>query len=244
MKEHIVLGTGAFYIGATPVGLNRGGGQVVVEREYREMEADGDYGPVKGRINKTKSVCKLTMNAMEMLPSNLVKMYPATQLEVGAGSDTLTGKANIEDADYQEVSWVGKTKAGRAVVIKLENAINLENINWNMVNKEEIVPQVTYTATYDEDDRETEPWSIDFAKGTTYSVTFTVDDGTSPVEGASVHFYNKAILTNASGVAVFTGIPVGNNQPFSITAGGFETYLGSVNVVDANVAVGVSLTEI
>jgi len=42
----------------------------------------------------------------------------------------------------------------------------------------------------------------------------------------------------------FTGVSIGNNQSFSVTAGGFQTYDGAVNVVDANVALTTSLTAI
>ena len=58
MANDIILGDGVFAIGATDVGLTRGGGTLTIEREYRTIEADGDYGPVKGRIRKIKSVAK------------------------------------------------------------------------------------------------------------------------------------------------------------------------------------------
>jgi hypothetical protein len=61
------------------------------------------------------------------------------------------------------VKWVGTTKGGTGVSIVLENAINLENIDLSMVDKEEIVAGITYTATYLESSRTTEPWKIDFA---------------------------------------------------------------------------------
>ena len=35
----------------------------------------------------------------------------------------ITGNLNIAAADYKEVKWVGKTKAGDPVIIKLSNAI-------------------------------------------------------------------------------------------------------------------------
>lgn len=162
--DDIILGDGVFAINGTNIALTRGGGQFTVEREYRQIEADGDYGPVKERIRKVRSVAKLVMNALELLPANLPTMYPATSNTNDAGppiADTITGKADIETADYQdEVTWTGETKGGRSVVITLENAINLENIDLSMVDKEEIVAQITYTATYLENARTTEPWNI------------------------------------------------------------------------------------
>ena len=242
----IILGDGVFSIGATPIALTRGGGQFTVEREYREIEADGDYGPVKGRVRKIKSVAKLTLNALEMLPANIVKMYPGLDISVGVGTDTITGK-EVEDADYNNtITWVGTTKSGLGVVITLENAINLENIDWPLVDKDEVVAQVVYTATYDESTRTTEPWDVEFAKGTTYTVTFTVTAaaGGAAIVGADVTFDSRTITTIAGGVAAFTGVAIGNNQAFSIDAGGYQTYFGSVNVVNAHVPVAAALVAI
>lgn len=160
--ENIVLGDGVFSIGATDIGLTRGGGQFVLEREYRMIEADGDLGPVKGRIRKTRSVAKLTVNALELLAANLPLLYPATQNTTVTGTDTLTAK-EVEDADYNAVvTWTGKTKGGRSVIITLENAINLENIDWALVDKEELVPVITFTATYLGTDQTKEPWKIEY----------------------------------------------------------------------------------
>lgn len=164
--QDIVLGYGVFSIGGVDIGLSRGGGQFVVEREYRQIEADGDRGPVKGRIVKDSSVAKITVNALELLPANLPKMYPATTLTNVVGppkKDTLTAKADITDADYNTtVTFTGKTKGGRSVIVTVENAINLENIDWSLVDKDEVVPALTFTATYLETARTVEPWKIEF----------------------------------------------------------------------------------
>lgn len=159
MANEIILGDGVFYIGTTAIALTRGGGAFSVEREYRPIEADGDYGPVKGRIRKIKSVATLKLNALTLLEDNLPSLYPATDLT----SRVLTGKPDVEDADYQtEVSWVGAMLNGDSVAIELYNAINLENLEWDLVDKEEVVPEITYTAAYDPDTRTTEPWQITF----------------------------------------------------------------------------------
>lgn len=159
----IILGAGVFSIGATDVGLTRGGGILTLEREYREIPADGDFGPVKGRIKKINSRAKLSMNTLEILAENIPKMYPATENTTDTTTDTITAKEDIEDEDYNDtITWTGKTTAGRSVVITLKNAINLENLEWSLVDKEEVVPELTYTATYDPTTRKEEPWEIVF----------------------------------------------------------------------------------
>lgn len=72
----ILLGLGVFAIDDVDVALCRGGGKFLVEREFRDIVADGDKGPVKGRVSLDKEVAKLSMNALTML-TNIKKMYPA-----------------------------------------------------------------------------------------------------------------------------------------------------------------------
>ena len=68
----ILLGVGRFTIGKTKadakaVGLTRGGGSFIVEREYREINADDDPGLVKGRVDKTSGRPKLKLTALQWL---------------------------------------------------------------------------------------------------------------------------------------------------------------------------------
>lgn len=78
-NDEILLGVGKFYIGTTaedvqPVGLTRGGGSFVVEREYRDINADDDPGSVKGRISKDTARPKLKLTALQWL-TKVSKLY-------------------------------------------------------------------------------------------------------------------------------------------------------------------------
>lgn len=78
-NEEILLGVGKFYIGtsstdAVTVGLTRGGGSFVVEREYRDINADDDPGSVEGRISKDTARPKLKLNALQWL-SKVPQLY-------------------------------------------------------------------------------------------------------------------------------------------------------------------------
>jgi len=162
-RENILLGEGVFAINGTDVGLTRGGGQFTVTREYRQVNADGDRGPVKGRIRLVQSVATLQLNSLEIITDNLAKLYPATKVATQDGETTFTGRQDVEDGDYQAtVTWTGRTMDGRAVIITLKNALNLGNLQWTMAERDEIVQQVTFTATYDEASRlgEEEPWEV------------------------------------------------------------------------------------
>lgn len=70
----ILLGLGKFYVDTQLVALCRGGGSFVVEREYREINADGDPGAVEGRIVQEAGRPKLTLNALQWL-TKIDKLY-------------------------------------------------------------------------------------------------------------------------------------------------------------------------
>lgn len=157
--EKILLGYGTFSVGGTPIGLTRGGGSLTIEREFREIEADGDRGPVKGRVVIDREVARLTVNALDMFTSaEMVKYYPALVDTTG----TLASTLSIVAGDYNDVVWEGKTKDGKKVTITINDAINMGNIEWTLEDKNEVVPSLEFTAMYDELTRDTPPWNIVF----------------------------------------------------------------------------------
>jgi len=183
--QDIILGDGVFAVNGVDIALTRGGGKFTIEREYRQIEADGDRGPVKGRIRKVRSIAKLVFSALELLPANFTKLYPAMNRSTSnASKDVITAEADVVDADYNTVSWTGITKAGKQVYIEIQNAINLENIEWEIVDKEEIVPELTYTATYLESARTSEPWKIEFATSAPGDLVAPVIYPAAPSAGA------------------------------------------------------------
>lgn len=74
--DEIILGAGVFAIDGTDVALTRGGGQFTVEREFRDINADGDRGTVKDRVVMDASRATLTLNALTFLTS-MPKVFAA-----------------------------------------------------------------------------------------------------------------------------------------------------------------------
>jgi hypothetical protein len=242
--DRILKGGGIFSVGGVPVGLCRGGGQFLVEREIREIEADGDFGPVVGRQAIDREVAKITMNMLEFFSAeDMEKYFPGTLVTAGATVDTWTSTLKILLTDYNNVSWTGKTKEDGEVVIELDNCLNLGNLDFALEDKTEVVPVVELTAHYAADARETPPWRIKKAKGDVYTVTFTVGDGSADVEGAQVFFNYTSKLTDSDGEAVFTNVAEGDNKQFTVVKGGFVTYFGAVDV-DDDEAVAVTLVAV
>ncbi len=229
--DKIMLGCGVVSVGGEPIGLTRGGSVFAVEREFRNIEADCDRGPVKGRQLIDTEIARLTVNALEPFSSDEIKRYyPGLAIDTsGAEYDEMTGTLSIAAGDYNQVQFVGKTKDGKAVTIQVDNAINMENLEWSLEEKAEVVPSLGFTATYTEGARNTPPWRVRFAKSESYAVTITVSDG-DPVAGADVTLYGQTVETDASGEAVFASIPSGTNYPFTVIKGGYATLYGSVDV--------------
>ncbi len=161
--DKILLGYGVVSVGATPIGLTRGGSSFTVEREFRNIEADGDRGPVKGRIVIDTEVATLNVNALELFDDTKMKAYyPGLDITLKKMTSTL----KIIAGDHSDVTWTGKTLNGDSVTITVEDAINMGNIEWNLEDKNEVVPEIAFTATYDEATRDTPPWSVLFAVAT------------------------------------------------------------------------------
>lgn len=80
--NEILLGLGVFAIDGTDISLCRGGGTFTVEREFRDIAADGDKGSVKNRVVIDSERAKLTMNVLTML-SSVNTLYPAMKEVAG-----------------------------------------------------------------------------------------------------------------------------------------------------------------
>ncbi|MBN1989452.1 MAG: T9SS type A sorting domain-containing protein [Bacteroidales bacterium] len=72
-----------------------------------------------------------------------------------------------------------------------------------------------------------------------HTITFTITDGTNPIQGASIAINSQTIPTNSSGVASIE-LPDGS-YPYTITLNQYETYNGTIEVNGDNVAENVSL---
>ena len=159
--DKILLGTGIFSIGGVPIGLTRGGGLFEVQREWRDIEADGDRGSVEGRQVIDKERPFLSVNKLSnMAPAELLKFYPGLKNTTG----TVTGTLIVLPGDYVDVSWVGKTKDGKGVTINVTKALNKNNLSWNLEDKNEVVDELNYEGHYVDTARETPPWSVVFAE--------------------------------------------------------------------------------
>lgn len=74
----IILGAGLFYLDDACIGLTRGGGSFSRGATFRNINADGDRGPVEGRVTIDDVTPTLTMNTLQILRS-VTSLYPGIE---------------------------------------------------------------------------------------------------------------------------------------------------------------------
>jgi len=107
----------------------------------------------------------------------------------------IKGTGIVSSADFKNVVWTGKTHGGKAVTITLSNAINKGNIDLSMVEKDDTVAQLVFTAAYANTDAMVattgdyeEPWAISYAgtSGDTAAGTILLGAGVVSIGGVDV----------------------------------------------------------
>ena len=151
-NQEIILGLGKFsiYDGETkvPIAYTRGGGAFTVERVYRPITFDGlkAYASQEMIVIDEENV-NMEMNMLSIFTdSDLTFLYPAMKAETGADGTTITSNDDlaIKTEDYRKVEWEGITNTGKAIVITIENAVNVSNIDWSMQDRDEVLQTISY----------------------------------------------------------------------------------------------------
>lgn len=92
------------------------------------------------------------------------------------------------------------------------------------------------------DGNKTENVKLSEASAPTYTVTFTVKEGETLLQGATVELAgNGQQTTDISGIATFTGVGIANNIAYTVSKTGYNSSTGTVSVVDKDESVNVSL---
>lgn len=106
------------------------------------------------------------------------------------GMKTYKGTGAVSEADFKAVKWVGKTKSGSAVTIQFDKAINLGNIDWTFAEKDDVVPEIVFTAVYTNTDEAStsteEPWTIEMDDALTGAGQILLGAGILYIGGTAV----------------------------------------------------------
>ena len=107
---------------------------------------------------------------------------------------TIKGTGIVTSADFKNVVWTGKTHGGKNIVITLKNAINKSNIDLSMVENDDTVASVTFTAAYDNTDAMVqtsgdyeEPWSMAYSGSTSDAASTSIMLGAGVVSIGGVN---------------------------------------------------------
>ncbi|PLX12118.1 MAG: hypothetical protein C0594_02825, partial [Marinilabiliales bacterium] len=63
-----------------------------------------------------------------------------------------------------------------------------------------------------------------------YTITFSITDGTNPISGASVNFNSEIKLSDESGNATYNHIPVGTGVEYTITKTGYNSVNSTIDI--------------
>lgn len=138
-----------------PFGATRGGGTYNVERTNLPVRFDGDKGEnTKGMKRISEWVITITANALEIDLSLLEKVMPGTTEEV-AGVATPGYKKYRPNAEYElddylkNLAYVTETYGGNVVAYVIENPLGDGAFSAAFEDKNEVVPETTFTAHFD-----------------------------------------------------------------------------------------------
>ena len=149
-KTHSLLGLGVLKIDDVDMGYSRGGGSFDFKRTAHAITADGDRGKHVGAVVLDQEVATLTMTMLELIPENMVKLFPALKSTTLTDTTTIEPDFDLKLTDYHKVQWTGKMMDGTLVDIIFDKAINLDPISWAMKEKDEVTQKVVFEACYAE----------------------------------------------------------------------------------------------
>lgn len=164
----IGLGEGKFYIDfAEETELEAGyvrGGQFNSNLTMRHIEVDGKKGHIVGDAVYEEELPQIEFTAMQMDASIVEKLF-VNVIVTDNGDGTATVKrqsSNPKPEDYHKnVAFVGMTKDGSPIIIKVLNALGEGPINLAMNDKGEIEIPALFVGNYLTMDEEHAPFEID-----------------------------------------------------------------------------------
>lgn len=157
----------SFAAPGTLLGATKGGSQLTIEQEIKEMEVDGARGPVKGGRRIVMSKITLTVNFIEHTLANLkLALVGSSSVVDTVNWDKITRQLVIADVDFlSNIAILGEVSGtSDALGIQLDDAIVDSNFELTFADKEEGVIAMTFTGHFDPAkigvSNDIEPWSI------------------------------------------------------------------------------------
>jgi hypothetical protein len=183
--DRFVIDAGAVYLNLGEaeerlLGATRGGNEFTIDQDIKLIEIDGVKGATMGARRIVESNATLKVNLLELTTENImlaiagadatdytdpsIEPAPAT-----ASHDRIRRTRNLSDMDFvKSISVVGKISgSAENIIVTIYNALSDDSFELAFEDREEGVLEITFTAHYDPENVEEEPWSIDFPKEAT-----------------------------------------------------------------------------
>lgn len=143
------------------LGATRGGGSFKVNRDIRQVEADGKRYDFVGSTKTDKIDAYISTKLIEITKGNLARGLGSADVDTTGNIDAITTRTNYKDTDYIEsLCWIGDTDKG-VMAIVLDNALNTADFNYTINDKGEGELDVEFHAHQDTvEDYNTAPFTI------------------------------------------------------------------------------------
>ena len=130
IAEAIQAGTGL-------LGATRGGGSFEATPTVRQIEVDGLRYPIVGSTRIDMWTIKLRGTLVEITPENFDRVLATSEIAPGDGMTKLKLRTDVQEGDYiKSLCWIGATSKG-AMLIKLDNALNINGATFTFTDKGE-----------------------------------------------------------------------------------------------------------
>ena len=152
--EKIILGEGKLVlnygeVAPIDIGYVRGG-EFNENITFRHIEVDGKRGNVAGDAIVESVIPQLDVVMMEIIAANMGKVFAGLDVDATTPATTkLTRSLKVVAGDYLvNVAYVGQTKAGKNVIIKVLNATGEGPVNMVFADKSEVEIPLTFIGNY------------------------------------------------------------------------------------------------
>lgn len=167
--EKVQLGNGIVAINFNPdnwndqemilLGATRGGGNYNVEKTNRAIRFDGDKGEnTKGLKVIDEWVINIVVNTLEVdldalkraIPGDIAEPETSTGNEGTPAYRKLRPRAEYTEEDYfKNIAYITRTFAGNVVAYVVENPLGDGNLTAAFEDKNEVVPELTFSGHFD-----------------------------------------------------------------------------------------------
>jgi hypothetical protein len=180
--QNFVIDAGAVYVNLGEpeerlLGATRGGNSFEIEHDIKLVEIDGVRGASMGARRVVESNARIVANLLEITTENILLAIAGADatdyidnsiepLPLTPTHDQIRRTRNISDIDFiKNIAIVGKVSGSdENIICMVYNALSDEGFSLGLEDREEGVLEVTFTAHYDLDNVDTEPWAIMFPK--------------------------------------------------------------------------------